>query len=115
MGLRYRISHDETVIAFPGLRSDPWMQQIPCRYGMMYAHDGASLILETTKRIATAILEAVPGIVVHREADDGTDIRFDIKLFDQVAAIARPHRRRRLSAEHRQARRKGGAATRFST
>jgi hypothetical protein len=90
------------------------MQEMPCRYGKIYAYDSASLILETSKRIATAVLQSIPGTVVYREASDGTDIRFDVHLFDQVAAIARPLKQRRLSAQHRESLRAGSAATSFA-
>jgi hypothetical protein len=48
-------------------------------------------------------LAALPGVRIHQDGGIGGEMTFlfDVTLFDQVALIVKPRRRRRLSEAHR--------------
>jgi hypothetical protein len=84
-------------------RDDLWLLIILCRRGHIYVHSSSRLGVATGYRgPSAAALAAIPGVEVLQDGDDGINAAFRIELFDQVAAIVRPRRRRRLAPEHRQ-------------
>jgi hypothetical protein len=81
--------------------SDPWLWQIPFRYGHLYPHGGTRLGAATTGRRIGQTLAKLPGVRIEQEAEDGYNLTFDVADFRKVAAIIRPRRRRQLSPEQR--------------
>lgn len=99
-GERFRIEYDE---AHRGRGDDPWLQVIPCLRGHIYPHGGELLGIATNSRGATAAaLARLAGVVVVQDGDDGINATFPVAMFGRVAALVRPKRRRRLSAERRE-------------
>jgi hypothetical protein len=102
---RYRIGHDEAAITW-GERRDPWMMTIPCagRGLTIYPQGGTTLALECNCRPGIARqVAATPGVRIHQDGGmaGGMTFLFDVSLFEQVAEIVKPRRRRRLSEEER--------------
>lgn len=102
-GEQYRI--DASFVAEnPGRKrcQDPWYYRIPCEHGEIYPHGGELLGAATHRRgkIAKQIA-AVPEVRVVQDGVDGINAVFHHSNFEAVAALLKPRRRRRLSAEHR--------------
>ena len=108
-GHEYRITHDEAYKAEATefrTQEEPWLQQIPCDKGHIDAYGGEFLEACTNTRGGTAVkLMRLPFIDRGRsmDGDDGVNAVFHVDHFDEVAAIMRPKRRRRLSPEARAA------------
>src|SRR5262245_3919365 len=73
--------------------ADPWLAQIPGRYGTIYPHGMGKLAVEVNghKNVAAA-LRKVPGLTMTQGGDDEFTFAFPVELFDQVAALVHPHR-----------------------
>jgi len=83
---------------------DPWYVVLPCRFGVVYPVGGDTLAAEVLHHPGAAKkLRALPGVRVFTEGDDGVTFRFPAALFDQVAGVLRPRKRRRLSDDQRRA------------
>jgi hypothetical protein len=83
---------------------DPWFMVVPCRFGTIYPCGGDALAAEVLHHPGAAKkLRALPGVTVFTEGDDGVTFRFPAALFDQVAGVLRPRKRRRQSDEQRRA------------
>ena len=104
----YQIRHDP-VCAPPknpeegkGSKSDPWLYEIPCRWGTIYPHSDKLLAFECTARQSIPIKLDALGL-----ARRGWDTwLFSVEQFCEVAAIVHPRKRRRchLSPEELQKR-----------
>jgi hypothetical protein len=110
-GGRYRITFDPAYDAKGRHRvnRDPWMMQIPCegRGVTIYPHGAERLAVEVNYRPSLArALVSLPGVIIHqdggRRGGEKTFL-FPVDLFDQVAALVKPRRRRVLTDEQRQA------------
>jgi hypothetical protein len=100
-GQRYKIGFDEAAVTW-GERADPWMQTLPCQKGVIFPHSRNMLAVEIDNRPITAKLVAgISGIVIHQDGDHEKTFLFPVDLFDQVAAIIKPRKRRRLSEEQK--------------
>jgi hypothetical protein len=107
-GAVFRIAWDEAYDARGVRRSnrDPWAMQIPCagRGLVIYPHGGTILALGCDYRPGIARqVAAIPGVRIHQDGGMRGEMTFvfDVSLFDAIAAIVKPRRRRRLSEEHR--------------
>jgi hypothetical protein len=102
-GDRFRVIHEESYLADHGEHGraqDLWLLLIPCRHGHIYPHGGEMLGASTNRRGAVARhITAQPCVSVVQDGDDGVNVVFPMTDFDTVAAIMKPKRRRRLSAE----------------
>ncbi|OAI39805.1 hypothetical protein AYO40_05450 [Planctomycetaceae bacterium SCGC AG-212-D15] len=99
-GADFKITTDQSAET----RDDPWMWQTPCLRGMIYPHGGDFLAVEVDYRAVTARkLAAIPGVVLHQDGDHEKTFLFPSELFDAVAAVVLPRRKRRLSPEQRSA------------
>jgi len=68
----------------------------------IYPHGGDRLAVEVDGRPGLAKkLAAIPGVELGQDGDGEKTFLFDLGLFDAVAGVVRPHRRRRLSAGQR--------------
>ena len=106
-GDAYRIRHEESYAAERSefrAAEEPWLQIIPCRHGHIYPWSDTLLAVSTNRRgpVAGRIRE-LPFVAVVQDGSDGINATFPVEAFDQVAAIVRPKRRRRLTPEHRAA------------
>ena len=78
------------------------MQTLLCQNGVIYPQGANRLAVECKGATATRLM-ALPGIAVHQQGDTEWTLIFDLAIFDAVAAIVRPKRRRLLSEEQKAA------------
>jgi hypothetical protein len=115
-GDRFRVSFDPAYDPdhVPRTKLDPWMMQLLCERGVIYPYGGDRLAVEIDSRPQTAkAVGAIPGVVLYQDGSTEKTFLFPLSLFDQVAGIVRPRKRRRLSDEQRAAFVSSGSATRF--
>jgi hypothetical protein len=99
---RYRITQDEAASIEPGGKKDPWYQVIPCRYGQIYPFSDTRLAIHSKGFGIRLKLQAVNGLTIHNWSDDKEAIfLFGSALFNRVAGIVKPKRKRRLSDSHK--------------
>jgi hypothetical protein len=111
-GDKYRIIRDP---ASTLRNSDPWYWVIPCRFGEIYPFGGDLLCVWIVGSRRSALAERlVPQLRRHQIGEGETIFLFPLTLFDRVAELVRPRRKRRLSAGHRKTLTAAGAAHRFS-
>ncbi len=107
-GKQYRVKYEESYYADHGLesrRQDPWLMVIPCRNGEICPWGGRKLAACTNHTGSVANkLKALPFAIVAQDGDDGANLVFDVKHFEEVARIMKPRKRRRLSALERERR-----------
>jgi hypothetical protein len=100
----YRITHDEAAES----RNDAWGMIIPGKFGTVYPFGHDQLAVDIDHRPAAARkVAAIPGVRVHQDGGWGGEMTFvfSVDLFEQVAAIVKPHRlrgRRQLPLEERE-------------
>ena len=85
---------------------DPWMMQLPCRgKGVcIYPHGGPHLAVEVDGRPGLVKkLAALRGVRPWQDGDGEATFLFDVALFEAVAAVVRPRKRRRLPEGQRRA------------
>ncbi len=103
-GNRYRVSNEASHRAKRGERrrmQDPWLLTILCQHGHIYPHGGELLGASTNNRGPIAKrLSALPCVGVVQDGSDGINAVFHVNDFDTVAAVMKPKRRRKLSAEY---------------
>jgi hypothetical protein len=114
-GDRYRIGHDSAADK-PSERKDPWLTTIPCRGGVViYPHGANVLAVEIDFRPNLAKrLAAIPGVRLHQCGDREKTFLFPVDLFDKVAELVRPKRKRRWNEEDRKAQAERFARTKGS-
>jgi hypothetical protein len=100
-GNRFRTEHDPAAKT-PSEKADPWMMTLPCQNGDIYPHGADRLAVECKTKTAHKLM-AMSGITVHQQGDTEWTLLFDVAMFDAVAAIVKPRRRRRLSEEQKAA------------
>lgn len=109
---------DYRVAADPGggpSNRDPWYWIIPCRYGEIYPFGGDLLCVWIVGTRRSALAEKlVPQLRRHQTGESEAVFLFPVALFDRVAELVRPRRKRRLSAGHRKTLTVAGAAHRYS-
>jgi hypothetical protein len=97
-GDRYRIAWDP---AADSRCSDPWLQLIPCRWGVIFPHGGNKLAVEVDNHNRYAKqLAALPGLRVWQDGTTEKTYVFDVSHFEAAAAIVQPRKRRSLSPGH---------------
>jgi hypothetical protein len=106
-GRRYRVEYEESYYAQYGPHArtdDPWLQIIPCRRGHICPWGPSTLAASTNGRGPTARkLIALPGVTLWQDASDGVTVLFPVEMFDEVAELMKPRRRRQMTEEQRQA------------
>jgi hypothetical protein len=103
-GERYQVFREESGQAkrCEGRHYDPWLLTIACRHGHIYPHGADYLAVSTNHRARIANrLAALPGVRIVQDGDDGINAIFHVDDFDEVAAIMKPRRRRRLTPGQR--------------
>jgi hypothetical protein len=81
---------------------DPWLLVIPCQFGHIYPHSATHLGFASNGcgQVAKTVA-ALPGATITQDGSDGMNITFPVELFDQVAALVKPRRKRQLTPEQR--------------
>jgi hypothetical protein len=98
----YRLALDEAAAFEQGGKKDPWYQVIPCRYGQIYPYSDTLLAVHSKGSGIRRKLQAIEGLTVHNWSDDGEAIfLFEHALFNRVAEIVKPKRKRQLSDSHK--------------
>jgi hypothetical protein len=104
-GERFRIAFDPAYDhrGVPRAKLDPWMMTIPCQGGItIYPHGGELLAVEVDYHPGIAKkLAAVEGVRLHQNGDGEKTFTFPVGLFDGIAGIVKPKRRRRLTDAQR--------------
>lgn len=103
-GDKYKIGHDPAAELEPNGRKDPWLFIIPCRYGHIYPYSDKLLAVWAEGRIIRQrIRRRFPKLENPNWGDDGEAIfLFPVVMFDGIAEIVKPKRKRQLSREHRE-------------
>jgi hypothetical protein len=102
-GQDYRVEYDPAARSRTQ-RRDPWMQQMPCRgKGVtIYPYGGDRLAVEVDGRPGLVKkLTALPGVDLWQDGDGEKTFLVSVDQFATVAALVKPHRRRRLNPEER--------------
>jgi hypothetical protein len=105
-GHRYRITFDSAYDPKhrPKDKLDSWMMQIACERGVLYPHGGTRLAVEVDGRAITAGRLWTSGVcTLHQDGDHQKTFTFDAADFQEVAAIVKPRRKRRLTEAQKQA------------
>lgn len=103
-GDRFKIGIDESYQAErPEFRAEelPWLMILPCVNGHICPWGGNDLAACTKAGPVAKALRQLPFIRIAQDASDGINAVFDVAHFDEVAALMKPRRRRRLSDEAR--------------
>lgn len=110
-----RITHDP---AFED-KKDPWSFQIPCRLGVIYPFDHNTLAVEVDNHpLAVKQLGELVGMDhgTHWQAGDREHtFLVPARMFEQVAAIVHPRRKRVLTEQHKAKLRENAAKARQAT
>ena len=77
-----------------------WLLELPCKYGVVYPHGGEILAAVVTGRYARQQVAAL-ACLCSRRGDTELVVTFHVDDAEQVLAILKPRRRRRLSPEQR--------------
>jgi hypothetical protein len=111
-GADYRVTLDEAAES----PNDPWMYEIPARYGRFNSYGAGLLAVEVDyhNKVAAQV-GRIPGTTLVQDGDDEHTFTFSVDLFPEVAALVHPYRRQRcgLTAEQLAALAEAGAAHRF--
>ena len=91
----FRIVRDESHIS--GQEIDPWLLEIPCKYGKIYPYGGNELCAYTDHPRLKARLAALPGAVVHQEGDFELVTRFPVDSWEAYFRLLRAKRKRTAS------------------
>jgi hypothetical protein len=98
----YRITHDEAAES----RNDPWGMTMNGKNGIIYpfGHDLLAVDIDYHPAAARKVA-AIPGVRLHQDGGLRGEMTFvfPVDLFEQVAAIVKPRKRRKLSPEQREA------------
>jgi hypothetical protein len=95
---------DEAALFEPTGKKDPWYQLMQCRNGQIYPYSDKLLAVHSKGSGIRQKLRAIEGLTGHNWSDDGEAIfLFTPALFEQVAGIVKPKRKRRLNDGQRKA------------
>ncbi len=72
----HRNQWDESHV--PGQAFDPWLLEVPCRYGKIYPYGGNELCAYTDHPRLKNRLKALPGAIVHQEGEFELVVRFPV-------------------------------------
>jgi hypothetical protein len=92
-GARFQVSHDPAALT-PAEKKDPWLQTIPCRFGVIYPFGEGLLAVEVDHHPKTATrLAGIPGVRLHQDGDREKTFLIPVELFEEVARVVRPRRK----------------------
>ena len=102
-GDRLRITFDQAYEPrkVPKDKLDPWMMQIPCKFGTIYPYGSDILAIEVDHHFHVApVLNALKGVTLYQDGDGEKTFLFPLELFDKVTAIVQPRQRRHGNPEN---------------
>ncbi len=88
-GDRYKITFDPAL----EVRGDPWMMQIPCRFGTIYPHGGDILAVECDYHPGIAARITALGLYERQSGHSERTFLFHVDDFAKVAEVVKPRRR----------------------
>jgi hypothetical protein len=92
-GDKYQIALDPAALT-RAERRDPWLQVIPCRYGVIYPFGEGLLAVDVDYHPKTATrLAGIPGVRLHQYGDHERTFLIPVELFEEVARVVRPLRK----------------------
>jgi hypothetical protein len=112
-GKRHCVQRDPAQPADGKRADDPWLLVISCQRGHVYPHSATRLGIATDDRGPAAAIARLPGVTIEQDGDDGINATFPPSLFNRVARIVKPRRRRQLSAAQRERLNAAGTKTRL--
>ena len=104
-GKRFKITFDPCYDPKhrPKDKLDPWMMHLPCELGVIYPFDETRLCVELMGHGVTAVkLDKLDCCELYQDGDTERSFLFLVEAFEEVAAIVKPRKRRRLPEEQRQ-------------
>lgn len=105
-GRQYQISFDPAYNPKnrPRGKLDPCYMQIPCQRGTIYPWSEDRLAVDVDYRPITAkkLASLDDDVVLVQKGDHEKTFTFPLSLFDDVATIVKPRRRRQVSHENRE-------------
>lgn len=118
-GDRFKVRYVQDYFAEYGPNAqteDPVYMEVPCANGFIAPWSGTELVACTARAGAVARkLGALPFTTVVQDGDDGANVAFPVERFEEVAAVMKPRRRRRLSPTARRRLAEAGVNTRFKS
>src|SRR5262249_28340835 len=102
-GKTYRITYDRSYSPRNVLKveRDAWMMEIPCKYGTVYCHGQDRLAVEVDNHPNMSnALNALEGVSLYQDGEKEKTFLFPLELFDKVAEIVHPRRRRHGKPEN---------------
>lgn len=81
---------------------DLGIMQIPCRKGVIYMHSDTLFALEC-KTFTARLLSRESGVRVWQEGDSEWTLHFGLDLFEKIADVVQPRKRRVLSESQKAA------------
>ena len=103
-GNRFRIAWDGAYNPknVPRDKLDSSYMELPCRFGQIYAYDENSLaVMVDYHRKIAAIISRIPGVETLQDGDDEKTFRFPLEMFNEIAAIVKPHRKPQLTEQQK--------------
>jgi hypothetical protein len=96
-GDKYRLAHDP-VVRSRKEKTDPWLMTLPCKFGTIYPHGAGRLAVEIDYHLGKARqIAQIEGVQLAQDGDNERTYVFPVEVFEQVAQVVRPYRRRRVS------------------
>jgi hypothetical protein len=113
---RYRLTWDASR---QGRERDPWLRQILTPSGHIYPHGPGELAvsLDGRRGITVKALVAI-GCKLLQDGTDGANLSFPVVLFDAVARIVKPRRKRQAASPEIKVKTpdtQGGSASRITS
>jgi hypothetical protein len=88
----YRTQWEDSHV--PGQHDDPWLLEIPCKYGKIYAYGGSELCAYTDHPRLRRRLASLPGAVVHQDGDFELVVRFPVDSWEPYFRLLGARRKR---------------------
>ncbi len=97
---RFRLEESYRAESSTHVRGDGrWFIEIPCRYGLIYPCGGENLLAYANRGVKRHIAALGPDIQHYQHDGDAEVFKSPIERLDEVAAILKPRRRRKLTPE----------------
>ncbi len=100
-GDRFKVDYEGSYYAerWRKTTEEAWRMILLCENGHICPWGGSELAACTNGTRVASKLKRLPFTTIAQDGDDGANIVFDVKHFEEVAEILRPRKRRRQSPE----------------